>query len=306
MKKSKFGTMEEPKAAQLQKATHQEILSVGQQVFQNEMDTKENQFADILRQREQEVLTICEQEKQEALQMLREEQAINIKKVKEDAIKLQDAALKSEAKRVEAIMKKIATQLVEEKMLEGQRKLEEALFRARENFDIEKEETVQLTIRQQEKIALIAKEAEDEIHRKHIKRVNSEWKLKIEEALQKLRVQMDGEMCVALREQREANEAQRVIEIAALQRRHADEIAEWNARVNEQMERNAELRDEITAAAEQHKQMEDRIVQVLEAFQNFVDSVPGFSGEDGQSDFLLHGLIPDLSHLGISTRKCDM
>jgi len=148
---------DEPKAAQLQVTTHDQIINVGQQVFQKEIDNQQRVFNEMLRNRENELRKQYENEKENALQLLRDEQALNIQKIKDESLKQQDRALKSEARRVEAIMKKQANVLVEEKIMEGQKKLEDALFKARENFDHEKDNTIKQAIRQQEKIAAALK-----------------------------------------------------------------------------------------------------------------------------------------------------
>jgi len=56
---------------------------------------------------------------------------------------LQEKAVKAESKRVEALMKKLAAQQVQREKDEGQKRLEEALIKAREEFMLEQAEAVQ-------------------------------------------------------------------------------------------------------------------------------------------------------------------
>ena len=56
---------------------------------------------------------------------------------------LKEKAVKAESKRVEAVMKKLAAQQVQREKDEGQKRLEEALVKAREEFLLEKSEAVQ-------------------------------------------------------------------------------------------------------------------------------------------------------------------
>lgn len=56
---------------------------------------------------------------------------------------LKENAVKAESKRVEAVMKKLAAQQVQREKDEGQKRLEEALVKAREEFLVEKSEAVQ-------------------------------------------------------------------------------------------------------------------------------------------------------------------
>ena len=51
--------------------------------------------------------------------------------------------MKTESKRVEAVMKKLAAQQVQREKDEGQKRLEEALVKAREQFLLEKSEAIQ-------------------------------------------------------------------------------------------------------------------------------------------------------------------
>ena len=60
-----------------------------------------------------------------------------------DTYLLKEKAVKAESKRVEAVMKKLAAQQVQQEKDEGQKRLEEALAKAREEFLLEKSEAIQ-------------------------------------------------------------------------------------------------------------------------------------------------------------------
>ena len=60
--------------------------------------------------------------------------------------------MKSESKRVEALMKKLAAQQVQQEKEEGEKRLQEALKKARDEFEIEKTGAVQKA-REEEKAA---------------------------------------------------------------------------------------------------------------------------------------------------------
>ena len=77
--------------------------------------------------------------------------------------------------RVKNIMTKQTTQLLEETILEGQKKLDEALVRARAEFDIEKEGAIEESIKSQRQIAYQEQLEQEKVHKGIIDRVNGEW-----------------------------------------------------------------------------------------------------------------------------------
>ena len=68
---------------------------------------------------------------------------------------LQEKAVKLESKRVEALMKKLAAQQVQQEKEEGEKRQEEALKKARQEFEVEKAEAVKRA-REEEKAAAAA------------------------------------------------------------------------------------------------------------------------------------------------------
>lgn len=77
--------------------------------------------------------------------------------------------------RVKDIMTKQTTQLLQETILEGQKRLDEALVKARAEFDIEKEIAIEETIKSQRQIAYQEQLEQEKLHKGILDRHNREW-----------------------------------------------------------------------------------------------------------------------------------
>lgn len=81
--------------------------------------------------------------------------------------------------RVKDIMTKQTTQLLQETILEGQKRLDEALVKARAEFDIEKEIAIEETIKSQRQIAYQEQLEQEKLHKGILDRHNREWERRL-------------------------------------------------------------------------------------------------------------------------------
>lgn len=279
------------KAVEIQAATHVEIISVGNDVFQKNNEKQWEQFNTKLKKHELDLIQILEGEKKAALEQLRLEHEMNIEKLKLHYNDMMDNALKEEAERMRDIMDKIATTSLEEERLEGQRKLDESLKKAREDFDVEKAEAIiQVTLEHEKKQKIREKQLEDE-HKANIEKITNEWK-------EKLKVQARKELLnknETLEYEKEAAKKRFDVRLEEALReqgnRHEEEVARLNQCIENEKLEGVRLQNEIQSLNDSIDKKKQDLKNVLAAFQKFVDQTPGFS--PGQSEFILDNLVPE-------------
>ena len=81
--------------------------------------------------------------------------------------------------RVKDIMTKQTTQLLQETILEGQKRLDEALVKARAEFDTEKEIAIEETIKSQRQIAYQEQLEQEKVHKGIVDKLNREWERRL-------------------------------------------------------------------------------------------------------------------------------
>ena len=77
-------------------------------------------------------------------------------------------------------MKKVAIELVESQVLEGQKKLDAALMKARDDFDAEMDLAIKDTVQKQKEVERERERCQELAHKKHIIDLEEEWKNKME------------------------------------------------------------------------------------------------------------------------------
>ena len=101
---------------------------------------------------------------------------------------------------------------------------------------------------------------------------------------------MEKEKCAALDNLRKELENVNQKIISEIKQDHLKEIEELNDKMKEQKLVNDNLRTVILEQEALWTKTEDRLKEVLESFQGFINTVPGFS--EGQADFLLKDFLP--------------
>ena len=294
-RKDLLKSFSEPKVVQLQKSAHQEILLVGKDVERKSDNQQQEEFGLLLEAKIKEVMEECEAEKESALNELKKQFDRDVENAKKEALALQNKALKREAKRVEEIMDKRANGLVNDAVLEGQKNLDLALVKARENFDKEKEEAVKDTIAKQQAIATKNKEELNQQHQNEMDENNKSWQDKLEKELENLRISMTKKAEEEKKLLQKENDKKTKELLDNTNNKHQEEIQKVTDQLNQEQNTNDELRATIKEMEDENLELNNRIKTLVKTFQGFIESVPGFG--DGQADFMLIDIIPDIEHI---------
>lgn len=277
------------KAHEVRSVTHEEIISLGDTLFQKAIKQQKQFFCQQLSEFECKLTQQLRKERDKELKLLDEQHQERIEQLRIKYLDLQNSALKEEALKVQDIMSKKASIIVEETVLEGQKKLNAALLKARKDFDEEKKRSVKETILKQQNIAIESEIKNQEKHKKAMKVLNKEWEMKMkiqfrthETQIEEVSEEIKNNMESAFKERLEC-------ELNKLNEKHNDEIESIRNETRLVQSEKEKCDEEINVLTENINKLNDNNQKIMKAFQEFVNSSPGF--EDGQSDYLLQKLI---------------
>lgn len=278
------------KAAEIQAVTHQSILGVGDTVFQKNNELQNVKFNTTLQAQQAKLMKRLNEEKDSALQDLSHEHKDNLDKLQDQYNEMMDKALKEEAQRLQAIMDKIAMASLEEEKLEGQRKLDESLKKARIDFDVEKAEAILQVTLEHEKAQKVREEELLADHEAECERLNAEWSEKMQILSEKAILHEKERLEYELEMAKQKFDKQMEEALLEADQKHQDVVTSLNEAIEKEKQDGAALHskiDSLDATIETRKQ---ELRHLLQTFQEFIDRTPGFSS--GQSEFVLHQLLP--------------
>jgi len=278
------------KSAQIKTLIHKQIIDVGEDVYKRTSERQQQLFDDYLLKHESNLLQKLDQQKQKALNDQRQKHHADLKRIKDEYLKLQEAAIKEQGKRVEKLMNERTDRLLEKKQLDGQRRLDEALVEAREKFNSEKKECIDNLIRKLQKEFDQRMKEEQNLHKENVRTLNGEWKTKLQKNNEDNAVKLLDELEKQRLELDEYHVKETKRQMDALETLHQGELADCEKDIQEKKKENEELSEEIVKLKGDLGEMKHSMRLIMETFRDFIESCEGFG--EGQADFVLDHLIP--------------
>jgi len=279
-----------PKSLRIKMATHEEIIAIGNKLFKKSSEKQSKVYEQQIVEREVNLLKELELKHKHDLEVIEKQHRKENEILEKHYIIIQDNALQEEAGRVKDIMNKETMKLLNDTVLVGQKKLDEALMKARANFDLEKEDAVKKTLIEQEVVTLQQKEILKKQNEEHIDLINKEWQEKLKIALDEQAKQLAVLVDNKKEDLRKESEKELEKELHNVELHHQSEVNDLNKVIEAKEMKNEELRNDITDLKEKVNYKIKCVEKVLQSFRIFIETTSGFY--EGQAEFILKDLIP--------------